>query len=373
MSSNTTPIRAAVIGYGMSAKIFQIPFLQALSQHFSVYGVVQRTPTAENNAEKDIPSIKTWTSSSEMIKDSNVDLVVVSSIPDAHFQQCKEALEAGKHVLCEKPFVPTSDEALQLANIAKANKRVLAVYQNRRWDSDFLTVQSLIQNGKLGRITEFESHFDRHRPQPPAASAATWNFKNHSAPGAIYNLGTHLLDQVVTLFGMPERITGFLTDQRVYTEEGTGGNAGGDSFTVLLHYDKRGLMATVKAAIISAREKQLRFLIRGDQGTFEKYGLDTQEEQLKAGSHKVGDKGYGVEAKEMNGTLTTVDASGAMKVAKVAPEEPPQTYIKLFEALAKAIRGDGPAPVTAEQAAETLKVIEIAKQSSEEGRAIKVA
>lgn len=372
MPSDTKPIRAAIIGYGLSAKIFHLPFLQALPELFEVYGIVQRKPSPSSNAAQDFPGIKTWTSSAEMVKDPQVDLVVITSIPTVHVEQCKEALEAGKHVLCEKPFTPTSKEASELASLAKEKGLVLAVYQNRRWDADFVTLQSLVKDGALGRIVEAESHFDRHRPAPPAASSVTW--KQGAAPGngAAFDLGTHLLDQLVTLFGMPERITGFIGNQRIYTEEGTGADAGGDSFTILLHYDKRGLLATAKAGVVSAEPQQLRWWVRGEKGTFRKNNLDVQEDQLKEGL-RPGDGGYGIEPSQLNGTLTTSDpnTSGAY-ATKVGPKSPPETYVKLYELLGKAIRGEGDNPVTAEEAANVIRLIELARESTTEGRTLKV-
>lgn len=189
-------------------------------------------------------------------------------------------------VVCEKPFTPTSEEANDLVTLAQQRNRLLAVYQStldqtkfsrrihfqeltsrltdRRFDADFVTLTKLVKNGSLGRVVEFETHFDRHRPKEPPADVSKW--KNKVIPGgsAIYDLGSHLLDQAVQLMGMPDRITGFVGSQRAVNTTGFE-----DSFTVLLHYNN-GLLVTAKAGVVSPEEKQLRYWVRGEKGSFKK-------------------------------------------------------------------------------------------------------
>ena len=205
-----------IIGNGLSAKIFHIPFLQHVSE-LRLYAIVQRSPNPEDDAEKDHQDIKSYRSAHELVKDEEVDVVVVSTAPDSHFSLAKLALEAGKHgkifpsilsadvclyivtVVVEKPFTPTSAEAQGLVALAKKKDRILTVYQNRRWDSDFLTLSKCFHSGALGRVVEFETHFDRHRPEVPQSDS--WKYKVQPGGGAVYDLGTHLIDQVVHLFG----------------------------------------------------------------------------------------------------------------------------------------------------------------------------
>ncbi|KAM5485300.1 hypothetical protein McanCB56680_002222 [Microsporum canis] len=292
MSAKTYNV--GVIGYGMSAKVFHIPFISALPE-FNLYAIVQRTPSASDDAQKDHPDSKVYRSVEELVKDAAVDVVVVTTTPDSHFSLAKQALEARKHVIVEKPFTPTQKEADALIELAKTQNKLLTVYQSewigypylmiyslevltwiscgrrlvttlmglidRRWDADFVTAAKLIKDGSLGRVVEFETHFDRHRPELTIKKA--WKGKAIPGGGSIYDLGTHLIDQAVHLFGLPNKITGFITAQReINTEDYE------DSFTVLLHYDR--LLVTAKSAVISPEEKQLRFWIRGEKGSFKK-------------------------------------------------------------------------------------------------------
>ena len=198
-----------------------------------------------------------------MVTDPEIEVVVVTTVPTSHFELSKLALEHGKHVIVEKPFTPSSKEASELIAISKKHDRLLTVYQNRRWDSDFLTLSRLLEHKVLGRLVEFETHFDRYRPQAPDP-ASTWKAKLLPGGGALYDLGTHLIDQVVVACGLPDKITGFAGSQREH-------NPGEveDSCTVLLHYAS-GLLATVKAAVVSPEERQLRYWVRGDTGSYKK-------------------------------------------------------------------------------------------------------
>lgn len=253
----------AVVGYGMSAKVFHLPLIQVVPE-FKLYTIVQRNPQPNDDAGKDHAGIESYRSSEEMVKDPAVDVVVVTTIPTSHFELCKLALEHGKHVVVEKPFMPTSKEAEELIAIAKKHHRLLTVYQNRRWDTDFLTLSELLKEGTLGRVVEFETHFDRHRPGAPAGHT-TWKAKSLPGGGAAYDLGTHLIDQVVITFGLPERVTGFVGSQRAHNPERIE-----DSCTILLHYDSRGLLATVKVGVVSPEVNQLRYWIRGEMGSYKK-------------------------------------------------------------------------------------------------------
>ena len=248
----------------MLPQVFHIPLIEVVPE-LQLYAIVQRTPNPSDDAEKDHPGIKGYRSSEEMVTDSKVEVVVVTTAPTSHFELAKLALEHGKHVVVEKPFTPSWKEASELIATAKQHERLLTVYQNRRWDSDFQTLLKLLEQRTLGRVVEFETHFDRHRPEAPDP-ASTWKATFVPGGGAVYDLGTHLIDQAVVAFGLPDKVTGFVGSQR---EQNPG--AVEDSCTVLLHYGF-GLLATVKAAVVSPEEKQLRYWVRGDKGSYKKVG-----------------------------------------------------------------------------------------------------
>lgn len=331
--------------------------IEALPNDFKLYAVVQRSPKPDDDAEKDHPGIKSYRSVDDVYSDPNVDVVVVSTIPETHFDMCKRSLEAGKHVVVEKPFLPTSQEAEQLVEIEKKSGKCLAVYQNRRWDADFLTLKKIMKEGSLGDIAEFETHFDRHRPDPPPD---TWKAKDAPAHGSLYDLGTHLIDQVYHLFGMPKSVTAFVGNQR---RSVAGGAA--DSFTALLEYP--GMLVTAKAGVVSPEAEQLRYWVRGTKGSFKKHHLDVQEDQLKAGK-RPGDAAFGEDGEAQYGTLTTV-VDGKPK-REVYPTVKPETYVEYYRLFARALRGEGKVPVSAAEGRDLLHIIESAKQSSAEGRKV---
>jgi predicted dehydrogenase len=150
----------------MSAKVFHIPLI-TVTKIFRLHSIVQRTPKPNDDASIDHPSVKIYHSADEIFADPSIDIIVITTTPDTHFSFTKSALEAGKHVLVEKPFVPTSSEAQTLVDISAKTGKLICVYQNRRWDTDFLTVQKLLADDKLGRVVEFETHFDRYKPVRP--------------------------------------------------------------------------------------------------------------------------------------------------------------------------------------------------------------
>ncbi len=361
--------RVGVIGYGLSAKIFHIPFINAVDD-FKLYAIVQRSPKPDDDASKDWPDIKVYKSAEELCNDPDVDVVVVTTAPISHFELAKMAIEMGKHVVVEKPFTPTSKEAWELVELARSNRVLLTVYQNRRWDQDFLTLQKILTDGTLGRVVEFETHFDRHRPDAPKVER--WKDKQAPGTGAVYDLGTHLMDQVVELFGMPVSVTGFVGSQR--NRQGEGSLE--DSCTVRLRYKRAedgegglGLLVTVKAAVVSCEERQLRYWVRGEKGSWKKWGLDVQEDQLKAGL-RPGNQGYG-EGEEA-GELTIVTGPGRVE-SKELEGVAPKTYCEFYRRLGVALKGDGRSiPVEASRAAGVIRLVELARESSQLGRTLEV-
>jgi len=263
--------------------------------------------------------------------------------------------------MVEKPFVPTSAEAQQLIDISSKTGKLICVYQNRRWDTDFLTVRKLMSDGKLGRVVEFETHFDRYKAVRPETWKGTLGMDQ--AGGVIYDLGTHLIDQAFVLFGVPKSVTANFANQR------NDGEAEPDSFTVLLNYGVGGPLVTAKAGVISIETEQLRYWVRGTEGTFKKFHLDVQEDQLKAGQ-KPGDKGFGIESEDHSGKLVMLE--GETPKQSVFKNVEPETYGKLYEGFSKAIEGGGEKgiPVKASEARDVLKIIEAARESAKSGKTV---
>ncbi|KAB5576081.1 hypothetical protein GE09DRAFT_1265614 [Coniochaeta sp. 2T2.1] len=360
-----------IIGYGLSAKVFHIPFV-ALTKNLVLHSIVQRSPKTGDSAPQDYPDIKHHTSVEPLFQDPDVDVVIISTPPNTHFNLAKSALENGKHVLVEKPFVPTSAEANELVALARQQKRVLCVYQNRRWDSDFLTVQKLLRDGTLGRVVEFETHFDRFRPEKPTTWKGTLSMSQGG--GVIYDLGSHLIDQVFVLFGVPTSVSAKFVNQREgRLVSGATQEEEPDSVTALLSYAETGLLVHVRMAIVSVETKQLRYWVRGMKGSYHKDGLDPQEDQLRAGG-KASDSNFGYEDDSKAGKLCVAQDGGKI-TEQALPSVKPETYRKFYEMFGNSVASGNEAdvPVPASQAAQVLAIIEAIKESAKTGKDVAVA
>ena len=342
----------------MSAKIFHIPFIGVTPQ-FTLHSIVQRTPKEGNSAPNDHPEAKHYTDVKQMLADKDVDVIIVTTPPDNHFELTKAILEAGKHVLTEKPFVPTSAEADKLIAIAKENKRLICVYQNRRWDSDFLLVKHLISKDTLGRVVEYNSHFDRYR----AAAASNWKGELGIPSGgsALFDLGTHLMDQAYVLFGMPQSVHGRLLSQRQGKPDFFNPDAVRAEFTY-----PDGKLINIGISSLSAEMVQPRFWVRGTKGSFRKLGLDPQEDQLKAGE-KPTVANFGRDKPEnMHLVLAENDKMSEAQV----PDLKPETYMTFYAAFAKAVESgkEEDVPVKASEARDVLRIIEAVQESAKTGK-----
>ncbi|KAI0465599.1 hypothetical protein F4859DRAFT_500321 [Xylaria cf. heliscus] len=348
-----------VVGYGLSALVFHIPFIN-ITPSFKLHSILQRNPQPGSSAPEDHPNLQHFRSLEPFLADAALDVVVLTTPPDNHFSFTKQALNAGKHVFIEKPFVPSSAEAAELDRIAEEKGLRICVYQNRRWDSDFLTVRKLLSEGTLGRIYEFETHFDRYRP----GQATSWRAEVGLSQGgsALYELGTHLVDQVYVIFGMPKSVSAKLVSQRegrVLSPQDQ--SVEPDSVNLQLFYDS-GLIVYVRIGVMSVETRQTRFWVRGTKGSYHKEGLDAQEDQLRAGM-KTSDAQFGWDSEQWHGRLVTVGEDGNLS-EKVLPNVEPVTYRKIYELLGEALRGKGPVPVPALEARDVLRILEAARESS---------
>ncbi|KAI3394482.1 hypothetical protein diail_2616 [Diaporthe ilicicola] len=355
--------QVGVIGYGLSAKVFQIPYIES-NPGFELRAIVQRSG---NEAREQHPEATVYSSPTELLADERVEVVVVSTPPGTHFELVAAALNASKHgksavqVVVEKPFCPSSKECDELIALAENKGKILTVFQNRRWDADFVTLKRILAENKLGRVVEFESHFDRFDPSVPPRDLV-----DTPGSGVIYDLGTHLFDQILNIYGPPAKVTGFLSRQRERTDSG----GPYDACSVLLHYSS-GLLATVKASPISciSDDKQLRFLVRGSKGSYKKYDSDAQEPQLVSGM-KVSDPSFGFEEASKAGILT-VGKDGKFEASPLE-NDPPPTYSAFYNILFGALEGKNPVPVDAREARNVIKLVELARESSEKGTTINI-
>ncbi|KAL4960520.1 oxidoreductase [Aspergillus stella-maris] len=363
-----SPLNVAVIGYGFSAKTFHIPFILH-HPGFKLYGIVQRSPRAGNAADDDSPGVKVWKDAFDAINDRNVDVLVITSTNDTHFPLSKMALEAGKHVVVEKPFTITYGEAAELAELSEKTSRVLAVYHNRRWDSDFLTLRSLLStpSNLLGKIIRFRSHFDCAPNSRTAIESKTWRLKS-GVPGAgmLFDLGSHLIDQSLVLFGPPKRVTCLLFD------EATGRDVNeeefmDDGFLIVLHYEG-GMKVELHSTQYSVSDNQKRFEVLGTKGRWIKYGLDCQEQQLQKGVYP-GHEKYGLEGPGNQGILQVVDGDG---VRAEESETMRGGYQDFYSNVHDAITGKAELAVKPRDAAFVMQMIELCRKSAVEGKTLPV-
>ncbi|PKV75484.1 oxidoreductase [Pontibacter ramchanderi] len=347
-------LSVGVLGFGMAGRVFHAPILSAV-EGLKLSKIKANRPESVSLARELYPATEVVSETASILHAPDIDLVIVATTNETHYDLAKAALQAGKHVVVEKPFTVTSRQATELIDLAKGKGKLLTAYQNRRWDSDFRTIQKLLKSELLGRLVEYEAHFDRFRPIP---ATGTWKEETQPGTGILYDLGSHLIDQALVLFGTPESIYADLRAQR------SGGEII-DSFDVALYY-KSGLKAILKAGML-VRQPGPRFILSGDKGSFVKYGLDVQEAALKQGLSPAASADWGTEPEEIWGKLDT-EVQGQRLVGKIQSEV--GDYRGFYESVRDAIKGIAELEVKPEQARNTIRVIELAMQSSQEKRVL---
>ncbi len=343
-------IRTALLSYGMSGKVFHAPFL-SLHEGFELVGAWERT---NKLIHQDFPNAKSYPSLEAMLAD-DIDLVVVNTPVDTHFEYAKKVLLAGKHALVEKAFTTTVAEAEELNALAKAKSRKLAVFQNRRWDSDFNTVKEICEKGILGDLVEAEFHFDRYNPQ---LSAKQHKETASNGAGILKDLGPHLIDQALFLFGMPNAV---FADIRRTREA----SAVDDYFDMLLYYDR--FRVRLKAGFF-VREMIPSFVLHGKNGSFLKPRGDVQEDQLKMGK-KPNRSTWGIELETNQGLLHT-EIDGEVVRKKIPTLS--GNYFGFFDGLFDAIANNANEPVTAQDGINVMKIIEAAIESNNSNHTIAI-
>ena len=342
-------IQTALCAYGMSGKVFHAPLLNAHTG-YELSHVLIRNPQISVNQYPNLKIVREYDS---ILSDPTVELVIVNTPEPTHFELTWKALEAKKHVVVEKAFTPSVEEGEKLIHFARKQNCLLTVYQNRRWDSDFLTVQEILRQNLLGKLISFEAHYDRFRD---FIQKDTWKEEKIPGTGVLYNLGSHLIDQALLLFGMPQSIFADLQIQR------EGGNII-DNFDLIMRYEALKVMLRVSYLVPKPGPK---YILHGDRGSFFKSGLDPQEEALKKGAEPFG-PGWGQEGEDSWGKLYWKKEQLQMD-ARVPSL--PGNYGTFYTQLYKAIREGGKVPVAPEQALQSIQVIEAAIESHSQSRVV---
>ncbi len=343
------PIVTALCSFGMSGQVFHGPSLKVLPQ-FKIHKILERHLRI---SEKFYPQATIVNEFEKILHDPVVELVIVNTPDYLHFEMAKQAMEAGKHVVVEKPFVKRSEDAVLLMEIAKRQKVTLTVYQNRRLDGGFLTVQKLLENKMLGRVVEYECHYDRYRN---FIQEGSWKEDGDERTGVLFNLGPHIVDQALVLFGKPHAVTAHLSVLR------TGGRTT-DQFNIRLHY--KGFVATLRCSYL-VREMGPQFIIHGTEGSFLKMGTDPQEDMLKI-NRLPDEPGWGKEPSGDWGKLNT-SVNGLHYEGKV--ETIPGNYALFYTNLYHTIREGEPLMVKPEEALMTIKVLEACLESNRLGKTV---
>ncbi|MFE3162738.1 Gfo/Idh/MocA family oxidoreductase [Streptomyces sp. NPDC059224] len=344
-----TPLRVGLVGYGLAGSVFHAPLIAA-TEGLALDTVVTSNPERQAQAKAEFPEVRTVAAPDELFdRADGLDLVVIASPNKTHVPLATTALKAGLPVVVDKPVAGTAAEARELAALAEERGLLLSVFQNRRWDNDFLTLRKLLADGELGDPWRFESRFERWRPQPKGG----WRESGDPAEigGLLYDLGSHVVDQALVLFGPATEVYAESVIRRA------GAETDDDTFIAVTHASgvRSHLYASATAAQLGPR-----FRVLGSKAGYVKYGLDPQEAALREGERP--GAGWGVEPESLYGRIGAGESpvTGGGRAVTTLPGDYPAYYA----AVARAVRGEGPNPVTALEAAAALDVLEAARRSA---------
>ena len=342
-------INTAILSFGMSGQVFHAPFIQ-VHPGLNFYAVWERTKSL---AQEKYPGVKTYRSLNELLNDPAVELVIVNTPTYTHYEYTRQVLESGRHVIVEKAFTTTAAEAEELTTLAKKKEIVLSVFQNRRWDSDFKTVKKIVDEGWLGEIVEAEFHFDRFNQNlSPKAHKEVPN----PGAGIVYDLGPHIIDQSLYLFGMPQAVFADIRVLRPHSQVD-------DYFEILLYYP--ALRVRLHSGYI-VREPVPSYVLHGTKGSLHKSRADVQEAELLAGKTP-GTKDWGREPDSERGLLHT-EKNGEVMREKIPTLQ--GSYLDYFDSIYHAVRQGRPVPVTAREGTNVMRIIEAALRSRETGKLV---
>jgi len=343
-----SPIKTALLSYGMSGKVFHAPFI-SLHPGFELAGAWERS---KQLIAQDYPGVRFYADLESLLADDSIELVVVNTPTYSHYDYAKQALLAGKHIIVEKAFTTNVEEAVELKAIAEKQGKKIAVFQNRRWDSDFKTVQKIIKEVGLGSIVEAEFHFDRYNPV-----LSPKQHKEIKRPGAglLMDLGPHLIDQAICLFGMP---TAVFADIRITRER----SEVDDWIDILLFYPS--MRMRLKAGYF-VRQPLPAFVVHGTKGSFIKPRADVQETNLVAGL-KPNLTDWGTEPETAWGLLHVADEPDVVGYVTSLQGN----YYDFYDGVHKALTNGEPMPVTVDDGINIMRIIAAASKSHEEKRII---
>lgn len=342
-------IKVAMAGFGKGGSIYNAPIISSI-EGLEITMIL--TTSAENikTAKDDFPEAEVVSEYDKILNDKEIDLVIITTPNHLHKEFAEKAILAGKNVVVEKPFTPSVREANELIELANSQNKILSVHHNRRFDSDFLTIQKLLKQKKLGDVVSYTTHFDRFRSEVKDS----WKEeKKNPGSGILYDLGSHLIDQALVLFGSPSEVFADIRIQRKNAKVP-------DYFEVLLFYPN--LKVSLNAGML-VKEKGPTFSIHGSKGSFIKYGDDPQEELLKNGYKPSDRNDWGLESKNTWGTLNTIGETGTLESER-------GDYRIFYQNIYNAILGNEELLVKPEQARDVIKVIELAIQSNAEKRRV---
>lgn len=346
-------VKVGLCAFGMSGKVFHAPFLK---EHpgFFMSSVVERS---KNDSQEKYPGSTIYRSVEEMLQNSDIELVIVNTPVQTHFEYAKMALDAGKNVIVEKPFTVNASEAEKLVNLAEEKGLFLSVYQNRRFDRDFLQVQNVLQSQKLGNIKEAEIRFDRFRTEPSGKQHKENPAQTGS--GSLHDLGAHLVDQAVQLFGFPEKLFADVFSMK-------GNDFANDYFEILLYY-KDDLRVRLKSSVFS-KEAHYAYMIHGSKGSFLQERSDNQENELVAGSIPEYGEDWVIALKDTDGIINFLNEQS--ETERILTSSEPGNYMNYYQAIYEHIVFGYPLPSAGKEVVENMKIIDAALKSAEEEKVI---
>ena len=350
------PVRVALLGYGMASKVFHAPLVAGVPG-LALVCVCSSRPDA---VHQDWPNMRVVATPEQVWVDPDIDLVVIATPNESHYPLALAALQAGKHVLVDKPCTPTLAQAEHLLTVAAQQRRVMTVFQNRRFDVDFLALQSVVASGALGRVVEVSSHFDRYRPMVPKR----WREQNLPGSGLWFDLGAHLVDQALVLWGMPDAISLDLACLR----DGSGVD---DWFHAVLRYDSayQGLRVILHASTLVA-DCGPRWAVHGTQGSYTQFDLDPQEDRLKAGErphlNDMGDWGVDPRPGDLFHLQTLPGVAAPVSVRRAVTHQP-GNYLRLYANVRDHLLGKADLLVTPAHIRQVIKVLELGRRSATGG------